>query len=37
MDAEPEYVEKINRLKPGLSAAERKELIKQFRDAVYAR
>ena len=34
-DAEPEYVELINELNPGMSAEQRKKLIKQFRDAVY--
>jgi hypothetical protein len=35
LDAEPEYVELINKLEPGMSVERRKELIKQFRDAVY--
>jgi hypothetical protein len=35
LDAEPEYVELINKLEPGMTADRRKELIKQFRDAVY--
>jgi hypothetical protein len=37
MEAEGEYVELIDKLKPGMSPEERKKLIKQFRDAVYAR
>jgi hypothetical protein len=37
LEAEPEYVETINRLRPGLTTEQRTELIKQFRDAVYAR
>jgi len=36
-DAEPEYVELINKLEPEMTAARRKELIRQFRDAVYER
>jgi uncharacterized tellurite resistance protein B-like protein len=36
LDAEPEFVELINKLDPDLTAERRKELIKQFRDAVYA-
>jgi hypothetical protein len=36
-DAEPEYVELINKLEPDMTAERRKELIKQFRDAVYER
>ena len=36
LDAEPEYVELINMLDPKMTAEKRKELIKQFRDAVYA-
>jgi hypothetical protein len=35
LDAESEYVELINELNPGMSAEQRKKLIKQFRDAVY--
>ncbi len=35
LDAEPEYVEFINKLRPGMSPKERKDLIRQFRDAVY--
>ncbi len=35
-DAEPEFVEMINKLDPDMTAQRRKELIKQFRDAVYA-
>jgi hypothetical protein len=35
LDAEPEYVELINKLDPKMTAERRKELIKQFRDAVY--
>jgi len=37
LDAEPEYVELINKLAPEMTAARRKELIRQFRDAVYER
>jgi hypothetical protein len=37
LDVEPEYVEIINRLDPDMTVERRKELIKQFRDAVYAR
>lgn len=33
-DAEPEYVKTINGLEPGMKKERRKELIKQFRDAV---
>ncbi len=36
LDAEPEYVELINKLEPDMTAERRKELIRQFRDAVYA-
>ena len=36
LDAEPEYVELINKLDPKMTVEKRKELIKQFRDAVYA-
>jgi hypothetical protein len=36
LDAEPEYVELINKLDPKMTKKRRKELIKQFRDAVYA-
>jgi hypothetical protein len=35
LDAEPEYVELINKLDPKMTPEGRKELIKQFRDAVY--
>lgn len=35
LDAESEYVELINELNPGMSAEQRKKLIRQFRDAVY--
>jgi len=35
LDAEPEYVELINKLDPKMTSEKRKELIKQFRDAVY--
>jgi hypothetical protein len=35
LDAEPEYVELINKLDPKMTVERRKELIKQFRDAVY--
>jgi hypothetical protein len=35
LDAEPEYVELINQLEPNMTVERRKELIKQFRDAVY--
>jgi hypothetical protein len=35
LDAEPEYVALINKLDPKMTANRRKELIKQFRDAVY--
>jgi hypothetical protein len=35
LDAESEYVELINELRPGMGAEQRKKLIKQFRDAVY--
>jgi hypothetical protein len=35
LDAEPEYVELINKLDPKMTAERRKELIRQFRDAVY--
>jgi hypothetical protein len=34
--AEPEYVELINKLEPEMTPERRKQLIKQFRDAVYA-
>ncbi len=37
LEAEPEYVEVINRLEPGMTKERRKELIMQFRDAVYER
>jgi hypothetical protein len=33
-DAEPEYVRIVNRLEPGMTKEKRKELIRQFRDAV---
>jgi len=33
-EAEPEYVRIINRLEPGMTKERRKELIRQFRDAV---
>jgi TPP-dependent pyruvate/acetoin dehydrogenase alpha subunit len=33
-EAEPEYVRIINKLEPGMTKERRKELIKQFRDAV---
>ena len=36
LDAEPEYVEFINKLEPEMTPERRKQLIKQFRDAVYA-
>jgi hypothetical protein len=36
LDAEPEYVELINKLDPKMTREKRKELIRQFRDAVYA-
>jgi hypothetical protein len=36
LDAEPEYVELINKLEPEMTPERRKELIRQFRDAVYA-
>jgi len=35
LDAEPEYVELINNLEPEMTAERRRELTKQFRDAVY--
>ena len=35
LDAEPEYVELINKLDPKMTAERRRELIRQFRDAVY--
>jgi hypothetical protein len=35
LDAESEYVEFINKLEPEMTPDRRKELIKQFRDAVY--
>ena len=35
LDAEPEYVELISKLEPRMTVERRKELIKQFRDAVY--
>ena len=37
LDAEPKYVELINKLDPKMKPERRKELIKQFRDAVYDR
>lgn len=36
LEGEPEYVELINKLDPKMTAQRRKELIMQFRDAVYA-
>jgi hypothetical protein len=36
LEAEPEYTELINKLDPKMTKERRKELIKQFRDAVYA-
>jgi hypothetical protein len=35
LDAENEYVELINTLEPDMTPQRRKELIMQFRDAVY--
>jgi ribosome recycling factor len=35
LEAESDYVDLINRLEPEMTKAKRKELIKQFRDAVY--
>ena len=35
LDAEPEYVELINKLDPKMTTERRKELIRQFRVAVY--
>jgi hypothetical protein len=35
LEAEPAYVDLINKLKPGMTKERRKDLIKQFRDAVY--
>ena len=35
LEAEPDYVDLINKLEPEMTKARRKELIKQFRDAVY--
>jgi len=37
LEAEGDYVEIINRLEPEITKERRKELIKQFRDAVYER
>ena len=37
LDAENEYVELINTLEPDMTPARRKQLIMQFRDAVYER
>jgi hypothetical protein len=37
IDAENEYVELINTLGPGMTPERRRELIRQFRDAVYDR
>lgn len=37
LEAEPNYVDLINKLEPGMTKERRKELIKQFRDAVYER
>lgn len=34
-EAESAHVDLINTLEPGMTKARRKELIKQFRDAVY--
>jgi hypothetical protein len=36
LDGESEYVKLINKLDPKMTPERRKELIKQFRDAVYA-
>ena len=35
LEAESAYVDLINKLEPGMTKERRKELIKQFRDAVY--
>jgi len=35
LEAETDYVDLINKLEPGMTKDRRKELIKQFRDAVY--
>jgi ribosome recycling factor len=35
LEAESDYVELVNTLEPRMTKARRKELIKQFRDAVY--
>jgi ribosome recycling factor len=35
LEAESDYVDLINKLEPGMTKDRRKELIKQFRDAVY--
>jgi hypothetical protein len=35
LEAESDYVDLINKLEPGMTKARCKELIKQFRDAVY--
>ncbi len=35
LEAESDYVDLINTLEPEMTKARRKELIKQFRDAVY--
>lgn len=35
LDAESTYVDLINKLEPGMTEERRKDLIKQFRDAVY--
>ena len=35
IEAEPEYVEIINRLEPEMTTERRKELIRQFRGAVF--
>lgn len=37
LEAESDYVDLINKLEPGMTKDRRKELIKQFRDAVYER
>lgn len=37
LSAEPEYVKVVNTLEPNMTKERRKELIKQFRDAVYDR
>jgi ribosome recycling factor len=35
LEAESDYVDLINKLEPGMTKDRRKELVKQFRDAVY--